>query len=137
MDDTVGSRNFRDFICDLVGPLGAYITVLRDVQEAFDLDTAVGVQLDFVGNVIGLKRQGFNDDRFRTFLRIQRDLILGAFRKDANWTGTTNNILSICRTFIGPLGGAIVIVNFGTYSFELAIPNLTDPNEFDILIGFL
>lgn len=137
MDDTVGNRKFRDFICCLVGPLGAYITVLRDIQQAFDLDTAAGEQLDFIGNVIGLKRQGFGDIRYRNFLQIQRDLILGAFRKDANWTGTTNNILTICRTFIGPGGGAIVLVNFGWYNFELSIPSITDPNEFQILNDFL
>jgi hypothetical protein len=136
MDDTPGNRQFRDLICDLVGPLGAYISVLRDIQKTFDLDTAVGEQLDFVGNVIGLKRQGFPDARYRTFLKIQRDLILGAHRNEANWTGTSNNILTICRTFIG-VGGDITLVNYGTYSLSLSIPSISDPNEFNILFDFL
>jgi hypothetical protein len=137
MDDTTGNRKFRDFICNLVGPLGEYITVMRAIVEAFDIENADGEQLDFIGNVIGLKRQGFNDIRYRTFLLIQRDLILAATREDANWTGTHNNILAICRTFIGIGGGSISLVNFGMYSFALTIPSITDPVEFNTLIGFL
>lgn len=135
MDDTAGNRKFRDLICDLVGPLGAYITVLRDIQQAFNLDFAVGEQLDFVGSVLGLKRQNFGDDDYRRFLKIQRDLILGAFRKDANWTGTINNILTICRTFT-PTAPSIVLVNFGGYSFELSIPSLSAA-EFQVLNDFI
>lgn len=137
MNDEPANRKFRDFICDIIEPLGAFITVCRDVEQAFDLENASGEQLDFLGNVLDLKRQGFNDPDYRRFLQIQRDLILSSARAGSNWTGTTNNVLAICRTFVGPGGGTITIVNFGAYNFELSIPSITDPAEFAILNRFI
>ncbi len=48
------------------------------VQDAFDLETAVGVQLDAIGQIVGATRYGFDfsgpvtltDDDFRLFLRV-------------------------------------------------------------------
>jgi hypothetical protein len=137
MDDTVGNRKFRDFICELVGPLGHYASVAEDVEGAFDIDTAVGIQLDMIGAVIGLPRQGFSDLRYRVFLNIQVDLILSAMRNEANWTGTHNNILRICRTFIGdtePL--PVLLSNIPPYSFVLSVPNVAG-SELDLLIRFV
>lgn len=52
--------------------------VYRAVQDAFSLDTAEGVQLDAIGNIVGASRYGhdfsgpvtLDDDDFRQFLRI-------------------------------------------------------------------
>ncbi len=140
MDDTVGSRQFRDLVCIYVERLGEYVTVANEISAAFGVTTAQGEQLDMIGSLIGLPRQGFEDDAvYREFLKIQIDLILAASRSEANWTGTHNNILSICRTFMGAIGvgGTIVLNNFAPYSFSLSIPSITDPAEFNILIGFL
>lgn len=138
VDSTIGNRDFRELICILVAPLGEYVTVLESIRDAFDVTTAQGEQLDFIGSWIGLPRQGFDDTRYKVFLQIQIDLILSAARGDANWTGTHNNILAICRTFLDGLGGGtIVLVNGAPYSFSLSIPAITDPVEFQILINFI
>ncbi len=137
MDDTVGNRKFRDFICILVEGLGHYIDVARVVEAVFDVDTATGEQLDFIGGVVGLPRQGFPDARYRDFLKIQIDLILSSQRDEGNWTGTHNNILKIIRTFIGSTPGQpIVLTNFPPYSFQVTIPGIV-LSELQILINFL
>jgi len=137
MDDAPTNRKFRDLVCLFVKDLGHFNDVAQQVGGAFDIDTAVGEQLDFIGAVVGLPRQGFNDARYRTFLNIQVDLLLSAAREDANWTGTHNNILKIIRTFIGPTPGQpIVLTNFAPYSFVVTIPGIV-LSEMEILINFL
>ena len=136
MDDTGGNRKFRDLICVFAEGFGHFSDVAFDVQDGFDLSTAVGVQLDMIGAVIGLPRQGFPDDRYRVFLQIQTDLVLSAAREDGNWTGTSNNILRICRTFIGPAAGTINLVNLPPYDFRLTIPGITLA-ELEILANFI
>jgi hypothetical protein len=136
MDDAGGNRKFRDLICDFAEGFGHFSDVAFDVQDGFDLSTAVGVQLDMIGAVIGLPRQGFPDDRYRVFLEIQTELVLSAAREDGNWTGTGNNILRICRKFIGPAAGTINLINLPPYDFRLSIPGITI-EELEILANFI
>jgi hypothetical protein len=135
MDDTAGNNDFRQYICETVKPWGEYAKVLDDVKNAFDIETAAGEQLDYLGEIVGIPRREFTDDRYRTFVKIQIDLILSSARSDANWTGTTNNILTICREFLG-VGPALSILNSPPYSYVLNLPALP-PDEQDILFGFL
>ena len=136
MDDAGGNRKFRDMLCDFAEGFGHFSDVALDVGDGFDLSTAIGEQLDMIGAVIGLPRQGFPDDRYRVFLQIQTDLVLSAAREDGNWTGTGNNILRICRTFIGPAAGTINLVNLPPYDFRLTIPGIT-LSELEILANFI
>jgi hypothetical protein len=136
MDDSPAARKFRDLVCELVAGLGNFEDVALDMARSFDLDTAVGDQLDKMGAVLCLPRRGFEDDRYRVFLQIQRDLVLSSTRDDANFTGTHNNILRLCRTFIGAGVDPIVLKNFRPYSYILSIPGV-DLEEVLILITFL
>ena len=136
MDDTPGTRNFRDFMCLLMGPFGHVLDVFADMEKAFDVETAVGDQLDKIGSWLDLPRQGFPDHRYRTFLKIQRNLIRGAATDQVNWTGTHNNVLTICRTFIGPVPSPITLTNIGPYGFTLNVPGVA-PAEVPILAGFV
>lgn len=137
MDDTPGSRNFRDLMCIFGQEFGLFMDVAVDVMGGFNLDFAIGVQLDVIGALIGLPRQGFTDIRYRTFLKIQADLLLSPFREEANWTGTHNNILTICRTFIGSgVPDPIILTNFPPYNFLLTVPGLV-LSELDLLISFI
>lgn len=136
MDDTTGNRKFRDLICLLVEDLGRYQDVAEEVEAAFDLATADGVQLDTIGSVVGLPRQGLTDARYRTFLEIQVDLLLAGSRDGGEWTGTHNNILSIVRKFIGASAGTITLTNLPPYAFTLDIPGIV-LSEMLILVRFL
>jgi len=116
-------HNFHDLVCVMVEPLGHIRSVLQQMVAAFDLSSAVGDQLDKLGSVMGLPRQGYTDTRYRTFLEIQRDLLLSVQREGANWTGTANNILTIARTFVGP-GPSIQFQNTPPYAYTLSLPTL-------------
>lgn len=136
MDDAPDNRKFRDLICVLLEGLGEFQDVARAITAAFDVETAEGEQLDFIGSVVGLPRQGYTDDRYRTFIQIQIDLIQTARQEGANWTGTHNNLLRIIRTFIGDGPDPIVLSNFPPYSFTVTIPGIV-LSEMQILINFL
>lgn len=120
------TRVLRDLICIFLESLGVIRDVAIEVGEAFDVTTAVGEQLDFIGSVVGLPRQGFSDDRYRTFLQIQIELLLSATRDEAEWTGTVPNILRICRTFIGAaVVDPVVYRGIPPYSYDLTVPGVT------------
>jgi hypothetical protein len=137
MDDSPANRKFRAYLCELIKDMGTFEDVMVDVGEAFDLDAAVGVQLDMIGSILGLTRKGFSDIRYATFLDIQANLLLSPSREDANWTGTHNNILALCRKFIGTgIADPIVLFNFAPYNFILSVPGVT-LSELDTLITFI
>jgi hypothetical protein len=137
MNDEAGSRNFRDFICDLVFDNGVFQDVIDDIKNAFDVDVAQGVQLDAIGSLVGLARQGFDDNDYRRFLNIQIDLLLSAARDDAEWTGTHENILKITRTFIGTgIADPIILLNLPPYAFLITVPSVSI-DEMVILASFI
>jgi hypothetical protein len=71
-----------------------YLDVASDVAAAFDIDNAVGVHLDRIGEIVQLPRYGASDARYRVLLQIQIQLILSS-------TTTTNVILRVVELFTG------------------------------------
>ena len=145
MNEEVGNRVFRDLMGAVTTPLQEFENVTIGVIDAFDVETAVGAQLDLIGAVLDLPRSGFNDTRYRVFLKIQID-IYTAMNADrdgtqANWTGTHNGVLRIIRAFIGPTPGEDIIVNTITpYNFELTLPLSVLPlslEEYSLLFRFV
>lgn len=135
--DATGERQFRDWICRYNQHAGEYIDVCAEVKEAFDVDTAVGVQLDMIGSLVGLPRSGFDDPRYRTLLKIQINLLIGSRPGNPNFTGTVNNILRICREFIGvAVSDPVVLQNAPPYGYVLTVPGVT-LSELEILIRFI
>lgn len=131
-----GSR-FRDLLCILSDDPARFFDVCLAIRSAFEVDTAVGVQLDMIGSIVGLPREGFEDDRYRVFLNIQIALLLSAQRDDGSWTGTTENILSIARTFIGDAEpNPIIYTGYPPYSYQLQVPGLV-ASEAHLLARFL
>jgi hypothetical protein len=134
--DDENDRVFRELVCVLAEQPGRFYDVTLALRAAFDLDSAVGAQLDLIGAWIGLAREGFTDTRYRVFLSIQAQLLLSAQRVDSAWTGTGENILTIARTFLGPGVDPILLVNEPPYSYELTVPGLVLSEAF-LLARFL
>lgn len=74
----VRNVNFRALVSALADRTQDLVDVSVDVTEAFDLDTAVGVQLDRLGEILQRPRLTYDDDRYRTLLQIQVELILSS-----------------------------------------------------------
>jgi len=63
---------------NLAGTLNSFNTQIQELEDAiFDLiedrslNSAIGVQLDQLGKIIGIERQGFDDDFYRILLFVQ------------------------------------------------------------------
>jgi hypothetical protein len=137
MDDSEGKRNLRDYICAVIGETtGEFNAIAKKVRDGFSIEAAQGRRLDILGDIVGLPRRGFNDVRYRLFLEIQIQLMLSPSRDDANWTGTHNNILGICRKFIGAGAVPIVLLNLPPYAYLLTVPGVL-PSEMRTLASFI
>jgi hypothetical protein len=129
--------NMADWMCCFGEEIGSNYDTIMDIVNGYSLEYAVGVQLDVLGSILGLPRSGFGDDRYRDFLFIQRDLQLGV-TVDGNWTGTGDNVLGICRQFIGPASGDPIVVHASfPYSFILTVPDVASVLEMRILAAFV
>lgn len=136
MDDETTNRKFRDLMCIFAEPFGQVADVAIDVQNAFDITTAVGQQLDFIGRVIGLQRSGFDDTFYRTILQIQSTILQG--QTEGNWTGSVNQILSMVRTFIGSgVPQPVEYTLIAPYSFELLIPGALTATQIKVLFRLI
>jgi hypothetical protein len=105
--------------------------LLQAMPDAFDIDTAVGVQLDIVGQWVGLTRivtvtpseayplpaepyqYSFDDDDYRRLLKA---------RALANrWDGTPEMTVSILAAYYGPVGGAAAVIDNQDMSIDLIL----------------
>ena len=73
-----GDPTFRGLTLALANRTELLLTAARTVANAFDLDTAVGAQLDRIGGIVQRPRFGLDDDRYRSLLRAHIDLILSS-----------------------------------------------------------
>lgn len=142
MDDKADNRDYRELLCALVEPLGEYIDTIDDVINTFDIDTAVGDQLDKLGAWLALPRSGFDDVQYRRNLQIQIKIITSWLRlnnqfEPGDWTGTINNLLEIIRIFIGPIPGVITYFPSYPYSFIVTIPGNLSQLEIAQLFQFV
>jgi hypothetical protein len=64
-----GPRN-QAIVAALVGQFQELENAAYQLKQAFDLDTAIGLQLDILGEVLGEDRKGRDDDDYRAALRV-------------------------------------------------------------------
>lgn len=132
-----GNQNLRDLVCKLAEGHGHFRDVLNDILLAFDIDTAFGEQLEILGSVIGLPRNGFADPRYRVFLKIQAELLLAAASDEKARTGSIVNGLNIARTFIGDAVALPVVYLGGLFDYILTVPGVATVAEMQLLARFL
>lgn len=131
-----GDANLRIVAKTIATRRGRIHDAALTIRDAGDIDHATGEELDIIGSVLVLPRNGFEDDRYRVFLNIQAELLLAQARDDSEWTGTCENLLRIARTFIGEDAGPIILTNSPPYAYQLDVPDLV-LSEAEILIRFL
>lgn len=119
--------NTVDFLCALGAVQnGLFIDTLNTIKAAWSLDSATGDRLDRIGEIIGLPRSGYSDDRYRLFLRIQALIILARADDEQPRPGSHEGLIRIARTFIGSgVVAPIVLLNTWPYGFVMSVPGVT------------
>lgn len=110
---------FYDLIGTFAEAHGDLWDVLVDAIAAFDIDTAIGEQLDIIGRILKQPRNAYGDTFYRKILKIRGKLVLQS-------TGTGENILEICRLFIEAEPDPVVLTNSPPYTFKLSVPGTTE-----------
>jgi hypothetical protein len=98
----------------------------RTVTEAFDLDTAVGVQLDTIGLIVDRPRWGLDDTRYRALIAAHIDLILSS-------TAGAETLLAVVLAITGtPAPGYEEF-----YPAQFRITAAVDPDDVSLLVSLL
>lgn len=94
--------------------------VLRGItpQDLFDIDTAIGVQLDQIGTIVGIARDARTDDEYRIILRTQALLVLPERRTQAR-------LMEIIRSLMDTDPGAILYEQIPPKTFKLVVGSAT------------
>jgi hypothetical protein len=141
--------NMRLFIESLIDEIGELVVIVEQIYAAFDLDTAVGDQLDKLGAILRLPRSGFNDADYRRNIKVRIEIIkskfqylndIGGIQTAANSVGdpgSINKIITIVREFIGAVVGDIEYVLVPPYSFKLTIPGSLSVIEITQIFNFI
>lgn len=90
--------------------------LLLQVENERYVSTAYGVQLDMIGEAIGLDRNGASDARYRELIKVEVQTLYSS--------GTIGQILDAAAGIITD-GRAIELFEFDEAAFLLTIPNLT------------
>lgn len=140
--DSPNGGTFRTMMITLTQSFFDFTEVMDEIYDAFEIETAVGDQLDKIGGFVGLPRSGFNDADYRRNINIQISIIRSKIQRIdgllGNWNGTVNNILSIARTYIGEaVVQPIILTQIPPYSFEIQIPGNLELVEVTQLFQFI
>lgn len=138
----VENGNFRQLAITLNESFFDFCGIMDEIYDAFEIETAVGDQLDKIGGFVGLPRSGFNDADYRRNINIQISIIRSKIQRIdgllGNWNGTVTNILSIARSYIGEaIPQKIILTQIPPYSFEIQIPGDLELAEVTQLFQFV
>lgn len=62
---------FKQMLSLLADQCNDIETALLELLTAFDIDTAIGEQLNVIGRIVGLERNGRDDESYRTLLKVK------------------------------------------------------------------
>lgn len=82
-----GKANIQSLLESYLGECDDVLNDLYTLVSTFNIDDATGVYLDYIGNLVGVKRDEDDDDTYRTRIRVQV--------KINNSKGTPNELLDI------------------------------------------
>lgn len=111
--DPEHETNTQKAIRALLAPAAALEATMQQVLRERSVDTAIGVQLEAIGNLVGRPREGVLDDEiYRRYIKAQ----ISANKSD----GLISDMLTIARLVVGP-GPTLVLRNEGAACFVLSV----------------
>jgi len=101
--DPANPTNTEKAITALLAPANDLAAAMLAVLTQRNVDTAVGVQLDVIGAIVGRAREGVSDDEiYRRYVRAQ----ISANKSN----GTVNEVQKVARLVIGDAGTITTII---------------------------
>lgn len=117
----IGETNTQKVLRILLSPAASLESAMRQVLLLRGIGTAVGVQLDVLGAIVGRAREGEPDDEiYRRYVRAQ----ITTNKSD----GTINTILKVAGLVVSDPSATFTLHNYGiaTYSLEVSGIALTE-----------
>ncbi len=116
-NDQAHLTNTEKAITALLAPANDLAAAMLAVLTQRNVDTAVGVQLDVIGAIVGRAREGVSDDEiYRRYVRAQ----ISANKSN----GTVNDVQKVARLIIGD-AGTITTVITGAAASVLRVDGIT------------
>ena len=128
-----GAQRFVSTVGATVQPLADEIAVMRGMPALFDIDSAVGAQLDAVGLWVGVGRfvasTMFSDDQYRALLRarIARN----------HWDGSIPGAYAVWDQLFAGQNHTVYVIDYQDMSMDLGLvePGAPDPVTLALLTG--
>lgn len=114
------------YLSAVLAEVQAFEDAAYSVLEGFDLDTAVGVQLDKIGKILRTRRDGRLDDAYRLRLRVEV-LILRS-------RGTPDDLIGIAQTAVQ---GPVRLTEYAHATTQIELLNATTLAVAQEVLGFL
>lgn len=111
------STNLKAVLAAYLAQVQELEAMMFDLLEDRNLDTAVGSQLDVIGEILGLDRNGLSDSDYRSYLRARIVLNFGS--------GTIEDVRDVIQ---------LVTVTSGTVTIDISESFPSDPAHFEIII---
>jgi Protein of unknown function (DUF2612) len=108
--------NLEQLIEILSAPFQRLDEAAVQVRDGYDVDTAIGVQLDVLGKLVNQKRDGHLDDVYRRYIRARI-----AVNKSS---GKHEELLNIARLVLGSTDGNVWIRTRGNAEMILEVHDL-------------
>lgn len=114
------AENFRKVIAIHAERAQLLENAIRGVTPTllFDIETAYGIQLDQIGNILFIRREGWDDVTYRVYLRTQALLVL-PFRK------TQARLLEVIRSLMNTDAGTIEYKEYRPKTYTIQVPTAT------------
>lgn len=127
--------NFMTWLGVLITPLMDAQELLTTMAEMFELDNAVGAQLDILGDVLGVKRlvnfQPTNSADSAILSDDDYKLVLRAKILQNQWKGTTDEVLKFWQAYLP--GYPIQIIDNQNMTMDVIVRGLTSSIQQDLV----
>jgi hypothetical protein len=121
---------FEDLIRVLISPDQRLEDAAQQVLAGYQLDSAIGAQLDVIGLLVGQERAGLSDSNYRRYIRAR----ISANRS----SGTVEEILQVIGLVLNDLTATLVMQPQPPASFALRVDDVAVNDDIaGIVVSFL
>lgn len=124
------ANNIEKLLACLIAPCQDLEDALQQLRLERFVDTAVGDQLDVIGNIVGQLRWGLDDATYRRYIR--------ARAATHNSDGTIEDLLTVCDLVVYDVLATYVLTQEGVATARLTVTGVVLTDAFAaILFSFL